>query len=322
MRGDSLARQQRLLNLLDQRREICVPDAARELNAHVRTVYRDLQALEKAGAPLYPDRVGGRARWRVVEGWAHKITLSFSFLDLVALSAGCSALDGQPQLQQAARRALQRLRERLPKDLADRAGRAALKVGGSRLPEHPADGLEPLARLTEALERDETVKLVHLKAGAQRASSYTVDPYRLVVQAQGTYLVGWCHERAALRIFALERTKSLSGTGRYFVRRTDIDPDAPLHGALGPWSGRAVEVKLRFSPEAVPFLSPDRIHRTLELQTRSGGGVDATLHVPLSPGLTRWLLGWGSEVRVLSPEKLVARVREEHRKATEGWTKE
>src|SRR5256885_16088254 len=71
-RGDSLARQLKLMTLLEDRQELAVTDVARELGYTTRTVYRDLAVLERIGVPIYQERKGRRARWRVVEGYRRR----------------------------------------------------------------------------------------------------------------------------------------------------------------------------------------------------------------------------------------------------------
>src|SRR5438874_2388491 len=63
-RGDSLARQLNLILMLETRQVIDVPDAAEQLECTARTVYRDLQVLERVGVPIYQERKGQRARRR------------------------------------------------------------------------------------------------------------------------------------------------------------------------------------------------------------------------------------------------------------------
>ena len=50
-RGDSLARQLKLMTLLEDRQELAVTDVARELGYTTRTVYRDLAILERIASP-------------------------------------------------------------------------------------------------------------------------------------------------------------------------------------------------------------------------------------------------------------------------------
>jgi len=68
-RGNQLARQWQLLQLIDQPAGIAVDDAARKLDCTVRTIWRDLSALQKAGFPLYDDKGadGRRSLWKLEE---------------------------------------------------------------------------------------------------------------------------------------------------------------------------------------------------------------------------------------------------------------
>jgi DeoR/GlpR family transcriptional regulator of sugar metabolism len=55
-RGNQLVRQWQLLQLIDQRAGIAVDDAARKLDCTVRTIWRDLSALQRAGFPSMTTR--------------------------------------------------------------------------------------------------------------------------------------------------------------------------------------------------------------------------------------------------------------------------
>jgi type I site-specific restriction endonuclease len=55
-RGDQLSRQWRLIQLIDRPQGITVDDEARDLAVTIRTVWRDLDVLQKAGFPLYTER--------------------------------------------------------------------------------------------------------------------------------------------------------------------------------------------------------------------------------------------------------------------------
>jgi predicted DNA-binding transcriptional regulator YafY len=55
-RGDQVVRQWRLLQLVSRPCGLTIVDAARELHASVRTVWRDLDALQDVGFPIYSER--------------------------------------------------------------------------------------------------------------------------------------------------------------------------------------------------------------------------------------------------------------------------
>jgi predicted DNA-binding transcriptional regulator YafY len=86
-RGDQLARQWRLLHLLDRPAGVAVETAAQELACTVRTIRRDLRVLEDAGFPIYdePGADGRRSLWKIREEFKLSLPLKLSLSELAAL---------------------------------------------------------------------------------------------------------------------------------------------------------------------------------------------------------------------------------------------
>ena len=63
-RGDQLARQWIIFQqLMASKYGKTVNDLAADLDCHPRTVYRDLEALQAGGFPLYNEKVNGTNYW-------------------------------------------------------------------------------------------------------------------------------------------------------------------------------------------------------------------------------------------------------------------
>lgn len=86
-RGGQLARQWRLLQLLDRAAGVSVDEAAGELDCVVRTIWRDLKVLQHAGFPIFDERAddGRRSLWKVDEGFRLHLPLKLTLSELVAL---------------------------------------------------------------------------------------------------------------------------------------------------------------------------------------------------------------------------------------------
>jgi len=318
-RGDSLTRQWKLMELLDRQRELVVPEVARELETTARTVYRDLIVLQNLGWPIYQDRRGARSRWRVMEGYRRKLSISLAWPELVALTAGRDLLAGVSGtvFHESAISALEKVRGGLPPELlrrADAVARAMSATGG------PARSAQPRLRqatlvLVEAIERQESVRLRYRKPGERSPKERLVDPYHLHVQSSAVYLIGFSRDREELRTFLIDRIQEVVPAGQRFERRPDFRAGDLLQGAFGPWSGRPLEIRLRFAEEAAPFVAERKMHPTQEVQWQADGSLDVTLHAPLAPSLVSWLVGFGARVEVLAPKALRERVAAEHREA-------
>jgi len=86
-RGNQLARQWHLLQLIDHPAGIAVDDAARKLGCTVRTIWRDLDVLQKAGFPLYDDKGvdGRRSLWKLEEQFTLGLPVKLSLAETAAL---------------------------------------------------------------------------------------------------------------------------------------------------------------------------------------------------------------------------------------------
>ena len=85
-RGDQLARQWKIIQtLLSSRRGKSATELAEALGCHSRTIYRDLEALQVAGFPIYTDRVAGKSHWSLLETAKHNIPIPFNLAELMAL---------------------------------------------------------------------------------------------------------------------------------------------------------------------------------------------------------------------------------------------
>ena len=85
-RGDQLARQWKIIEtLLASHTGKSAAQLADELDCSSRTVYRDLEALQAAGFPLYTDRVDGKNLWSLLDTLKHHIPIPFTLTELLAL---------------------------------------------------------------------------------------------------------------------------------------------------------------------------------------------------------------------------------------------
>jgi predicted DNA-binding transcriptional regulator YafY len=85
-RNDQLARQWHILRRLESRRGVTLHELAAalpdDLPKHLRTLRRDLEALEAGGYPLVTERLDGQTRWRLLDG-ARAPAIGFSPTELI-----------------------------------------------------------------------------------------------------------------------------------------------------------------------------------------------------------------------------------------------
>jgi predicted DNA-binding transcriptional regulator YafY len=85
-RGDQLGRQWRIIQILiTSGAGKSAAELAQEMESHPRTVYRDLEALQLAGFPIYTERMDGKNLWSLLDTVKHHMPVPFSLPELMAL---------------------------------------------------------------------------------------------------------------------------------------------------------------------------------------------------------------------------------------------
>jgi predicted DNA-binding transcriptional regulator YafY len=93
-RGDQLGRQWTILQiLLTSNTGKSVADIVEKINCHSRTVYRDLEALQEGGFPLYTEKKDGRTLWFILETAKKNVPIPLSLSELMALYFGRDMLN-------------------------------------------------------------------------------------------------------------------------------------------------------------------------------------------------------------------------------------
>jgi predicted DNA-binding transcriptional regulator YafY len=315
-RGDQLSRQWRLLHLIDRPQGVTVEDAARELDCAVRTIWRDLATLQKAGFPLYADHAadGYKSVWRVTEEFKRSLPLKLTLAELAALvmSRQLMAPLGPSPLGPAATAAFEKIQAVLSRDalklldaMRDHLG---VRTVGARLQQPLAEHLPLIHR---ALHESRSLRIRHYSPQRDEETGREIDPYHLTWFDGGLYLVAWCHLRRALRIFAVERMREVALLRRTFTVRPDFDADDYLGKAWGIVQGELVTVRAVFARGLARYIRERLWHPSQKLRELPDGRLELTVRVADTLEIRRWILGFGVEAEVVEPEALREALRAE-----------
>ncbi|GHG12604.1 transcriptional regulator [Deinococcus piscis] len=217
---------------------------AETFQVSVRTVYRDIAALNESGVPVVS--LAGKG-YRLMDGYFLP-PLQFTAPEALLLMLGADAISGavDGEYAQAASAAVQKLSAALPESQQTevRRLREALKVIAA--PSEP--DLKCLPALRGAILGHLVVRFEYRKPG-EDVMTREVYPLRLV-HLYGVWLLGAFDPlRNALRTFRLGRIGGLQVTKQTF----EVSPDWTFHSAADD-ARRNQTVKLLFAPELYPLL--------------------------------------------------------------------
>jgi predicted DNA-binding transcriptional regulator YafY len=138
-----------------------------------------------------------------------------------------------------------------------------------------------------------------------------VDPYHLTNFNGGLYLVGYCHLREAVRVFAVERIRAVDVLRRRFEIPAGFDAKEYLDKAWGILQGDLVTVRAIFSKKAARYIREHLWHPSQRFRDLPDGRLEMTLRVADTLEVRRWILGYGADAEVVEPLVLREALRQE-----------
>ncbi|MFE9576828.1 helix-turn-helix transcriptional regulator [Nocardia sp. NPDC006044] len=182
-------------------------------------------------------------------------------------------------------------------------GGSAAEPGHARIPPPEAPAV---ATVRSALARQRALALVYYSASRDVVTERVVDPIRIVLVDNMSYLQAWCRQAEGVRLFRFDRIEAA----------TELDEPArpPSHAteesaALDLFQDDpAVPLaRLRIHGDYAWVLDQYPMHR---VAVNADGSLEATMRFATLDWMARLLLGFGAGVTVLGPPDLVAAVRE------------
>lgn len=173
----------------------------------VRTIERDLSALQQAGVPIWAT-VGPGGGYSIDPSMTLP-PVNFTASEALALSLALARAGTMP-FAGAARTALHKLVAAMSGAEADEARQLADRVRLLVEDDRPVAGVSP--SLERAVLDREVVELGY-EDGSGVRTTRLVEPVGFVGNDHSWYLVGWCRLRGAGRSFRLDRIGSIRPTG-------------------------------------------------------------------------------------------------------------
>jgi predicted DNA-binding transcriptional regulator YafY len=173
---------------------------AERFEVSVRTIERDILALQEAGVPI-SSQVGRRGGYLLDRSMTLP-PLNFTPAEAVATAIGLRRLDDTPWARDA-RAALLKIVAAMPDAAAERARKLADGVRLLTQPVSPPD--QAIADdVVRAVENQTPIRIDYLDVGG-RETVREIEPHQVVLGPNGSYVAGWCRLREDERWFRLDR---------------------------------------------------------------------------------------------------------------------
>jgi len=315
---EKLIRQLSLISyLMAERRPVTALEIRRDVegysgmneDAFARRFYADRSELESLRIQLTVERPADGAAEQ--ENYSlrpenfHLPAIAFTDKELAALQTALSLLDGEFAYAEPLRLALQQITWGRPSPLrAPEQRSVALGITAS------AGGHELSARLAKvetAIFRNKTILFEYYTMERDEVGPRRVDPYHLLFQGGQFYLLGYSHERKAIRVFRLSRIRGkvsyATKAEHDFRRPADFDPRAYANRA--DWQlGDELGVAEVLICERIAWQVERHFGRYGEIREADGGDKLFLTGYSNPRGVISWVLGLGVNASLQGPAEL------------------
>lgn len=195
------------------------------------------------------------------------------------------------------------------------------RLSGRVAVEDIPSGHRHLTSIMEAMTENNIIIIGYRKYTSTEIETFRLRPYAVKEFEKRWYLVAFCEERNAMRVYGLDRIKEMEVTGDTFRMPKDFDVDSLFSTSFGIYipEERAQTIVFRATEKEANFLRDLPIHES-QRELSSSEGVLFEIFVCPNDALIMEFCKHGGRLEVLSPASVREAVAAELRKAADQYS--
>jgi predicted DNA-binding transcriptional regulator YafY len=279
-------------------------ELASQCGVSKRTIYRDFEALESVGMPVYNEG----PRYLLVPG-STLPAIMFTAPEAMAVFMAARLLLQQSSVyNQYIATTFAKLAGVVPSPLREEMLKTLEWMRRRRADETAVMVLNIVSQCW--IERRQ-VRIRYRSLGGETYEERTIEPYFIQPSAleHAIYIIAYCHLRADLRVFRLDRIAGATALESTYLIPEGFDANEFLNSF---WSitatGKPRTVRLWFHPHVARIAAETVWHTSQTTAAQTNGAAIVTIKVALTRDLVAFVLGWSDMVKVLAPRDLQVRV--------------
>ena len=145
---------------------------------------------------------------------------------------------------------------------------------------------------------------------SNEGQDYLVHPLGLIWNNDRYYLVAYFTAADEVRQYRVDRMRTVRVQDEQFVPDPYFDLREYTRKMFHMFGGELISLEARFADKLINVVI-DRFGLDANIQDNKDGTFLLKAQVAMSEGLVRWLFRWGGDVKIIHPQKLVGRIKEE-----------
>lgn len=179
-------------------------------------------------------------------------------------------------------------------------------------------GLEHIETLYQAIINKKALEFTYQSFKARSANSFTFHPYYLKEYRNRWFVLGVKKMNSPIMNLALDRIVSIHDSSSKYYKPKGFNVAELFQDVIGVTFNQASapeKVVLFADNETAPYITTKPIHHSQQIVETLPNGVVYSINVQLNFELEREILGFGDRIKVIAPERLKRRIKDQFENA-------
>ncbi|PSL49740.1 putative DNA-binding transcriptional regulator YafY [Chitinophaga niastensis] len=296
-----------ILIQLQGKKIVKAAEIADRFNMSLRTVYRDVKALQEAGVPIGAEAGTG---YYIVDGY-HLPPVMFSKEEAAALLTGEKLMEqfSDHSNKKQFSLAMQKIRSVLrgtEKDYLESLDEniAVLRYRPKQVEEDNFPN-RFLTDIQQALGMNQVLNMEYFSFQDEAATHRDVEPVGIFHMNQSWHLIAYCRLRQGYRDFRIDRIRKLNVTAISYKKDKHMSLQEYLQQQQKNHSGEATYlIKIAVDNDTMRYIREQKYYYGLMEEIVKGDKTELTFLQPSLGYFARWLIMFGNKINVIHPEEL------------------
>ncbi|HMA61480.1 MAG TPA: WYL domain-containing protein [bacterium] len=145
----------------------------------------------------------------------------------------------------------------------------------------------------------------------ENSRDYHCEPEKMIYYNGVLYVIMYIRKIDKFLLFAVQRIQNIKVLDEAFPDDHDFDETEFRSSRFGMYSDQPRNIKLRFDRQVRHYIEHRDWHHSQKMENDEQGNLIVSLHVGLTPELTSWILSWRYWVKVLQPQELIDKIKDD-----------
>lgn len=331
LNGDEVMKQiERIIKILEQlsmNRKVKTRDLQNLFNNAVslRTIQRDILAIERAGIPLKQDKdFDGSYLWSFTRDYRKMILPSIQNNELMAayiLKSYLNTFKGT-KIEESVNSLLEKIELIAPGEvyLDLNIDNNETIIWDQNFGDFDYQNFDRILQtVISFILKKEWVSITYRKPLGDE-KTYDIFIHKLFVYAGVIYLAASTDKYDDYLVLALQRIKRIEKSENQNRKTIQFNIDEFRKNRFAVFSGKVEHVKLHIALEVAFYFTNRKWHPSQHILVNKNGSLLLEMDVPITYELVGWILGWHSYIKVVEPEALVETVKKRLKETFELYT--